>query len=140
MNEPRHPDWIPFVQPGPCESTGTAESTAVLELEPEFEASAELEKPRTRLDVTECSAAHEVVRPRQTRRRKRPETRAQLLERLVNPQISLHEASVLLNVCPATVRGYTRSGRLPDIRTPGGQRRFRFRDIMLLARELDHKK
>jgi excisionase family DNA binding protein len=76
---------------------------------------------------------------KKTRQRVKPETRAQLLERLVNPQISLHEASVLLRVCPATVRRYTQSGRLPHVRTAGGQRRFRFRDVMALSRELNKK-
>lgn len=76
---------------------------------------------------------------KQSRTRQRPETRTELLDRLVNPQISLHEASILLRVCPATVRKYTRNGQLPDMRTAGGQRRFRFRDVMALARELDKK-
>ena len=69
------------------------------------------------------------------RQRLRPETRAQMLERLTNPIISLHEASVLLGVCAATVRRYTASGALPDVRTKGGQRRFRLRDVLALERD-----
>jgi excisionase family DNA binding protein len=131
MNEQR-PEWTCFVNSAGLESTGAAEATSVLERKSGFEPAAG--------DEANGEAGQVAAGPCQTRRRKRPETRAQLLDRLVNPQISLHEASVLLKVCPATVRSYTRSGRLPDLRTPGGQRRFRFRDVMLLARELDHKK
>ena len=131
MSEQRIPDWIRLVNPAALEAASSASGAA---------------------GTLPSGGSHAVtvtVEPlpsgqpdnlRRTRLRQRPETRAQLLERLVNPQISLHEASILLKVCPATVRSYTRSGRLPDLRTPGGQRRFRFRDVMLLARELDLKK
>src|SRR5687767_8604714 len=73
----------------------------------------------------------------QRRQRHRRETRAQLLERLLNPQVSLHEASMLLRVCPATVRNYADSGLLPHVRTTGRQRRFYLRDVLALLRQLD---
>lgn len=63
------------------------------------------------------------------------ETRAQMLERLTNPIISLHEASVLLRVCSATVRHYSDSGALPHVRTVGGQRRFYLRDVLALLKQ-----
>lgn len=72
-----------------------------------------------------------------TKRRKHSETRAQLLERLTNPQITLREASILLDVCTATVRNYSNSGLLEHERTPGGQRRFRLKTVMALCRERD---
>ena len=72
--------------------------------------------------------------------RLRPETREQLLERLRNPQLSLHEASILLRVSRATVRRYADSGRLPCLRTPGGQRRFTLRDIENFYRQLKLKR
>ena len=75
--------------------------------------------------------------PVQRRQRHRRETRAQLLERLLNPQISLHEASILLRVCPTTVRNYAKSGLLPHVRTAGRQRRFYLRDVLALLRQLD---
>ncbi len=78
--------------------------------------------------------------PVKRRQRVRPETRAQMLERLMNPLISLHEASVLLKVCPATVRRYTDSGLLPHARTPGGQRRFYLRDVLALYRQMEAKR
>jgi excisionase family DNA binding protein len=74
------------------------------------------------------------------RQRLRPENRAQMMERLTNPLISLHEASVLLGVCAATVRRYTISGVLPHVRTTGGQRRFRLRDVLALERDRKAKR
>jgi excisionase family DNA binding protein len=72
--------------------------------------------------------------------RLKPESREQLLERLRNPQLSLHEASILLRVSRATVRRYADSSRLPCQRTPGGQRRFFLRDIEVFYRQLKMKK
>jgi excisionase family DNA binding protein len=72
--------------------------------------------------------------------RLRPETREQLLERLRNPTLSLHEASILLRVSRATVRRYADSGRLPCLRTTGGQRRFTLRDIENFYRQLKLKR
>jgi hypothetical protein len=69
------------------------------------------------------------------RRRIKQETREELLERLVNPQITLHETSVILRVCPATVRNYCKAGFLPCERTPGGQRRFRLKAVLKLFNE-----
>lgn len=75
-----------------------------------------------------------------SRQRIRNETRLELLERLTNPQISLHEASVILRVCPATVRNYCNAGYLPHERTPGRQRRFRLKAVLEFARERDAEK
>ncbi len=72
--------------------------------------------------------------------RLKPETPEQLLERLRNPQLSLHEASILLRVSRATVRRYADSGRLGCQRTPGGQRRFFLRDIENFYRQLKLKR
>ncbi|MHB0912249.1 MAG: MerR family transcriptional regulator [Armatimonadota bacterium] len=58
------------------------------------------------------------------------ETREELLQRLLDPQISLEEAARILNVCPTTVRRYTNKGVLPHVRTPGNQRRFRLSDVL----------
>jgi excisionase family DNA binding protein len=95
-------------------------------------------KPETdECPLTETKADDAIAHPVQKRQRQRPETRAQLLERLLNPQISLHEAAILLRVCPATVRNYTKSGLLPHVRTAGRQRRFSLRDVLVLLRQLD---
>jgi len=58
------------------------------------------------------------------------ETRKDLIRRLLDPQLSLEEASRLLGVCPATVRRYTNRGWLTHQRTSGGQRRFRLSDVV----------
>lgn len=58
------------------------------------------------------------------------EKRQELIKRLLDPQINLEETALLLNVCKSTVRHYTDSNLLPHVRTIGGQRRFRFSDIL----------
>lgn len=75
-------------------------------------------------------------RPKAKRERLKPETRSQLLARLLNPELSLHEASILLGVCRATVRRYADSKQLPCARTPGGQRRFYLRDVEMFYKRL----
>ena len=57
-------------------------------------------------------------------------SREEILERLVNPTITLEEAAKVMGVCKATVRRYTAKGILPHYRTPGNQRRFKLNDIL----------
>ena len=58
------------------------------------------------------------------------ETRGTLIQRLLDPVISLEEAARILNVCPTTVRRYTNRGVLKHLRTAGNQRRFRLSDVL----------
>lgn len=58
------------------------------------------------------------------------ESRTQLIERLLDPVISLEEAARVLNVCPTTVRRYTNRGALRCLRTAGNQRRFKLSDVL----------
>lgn len=58
------------------------------------------------------------------------ETREELLQRLLDPQLTLEDTARILNVCPTTVRRYTNRGLLRHYRTAGNQRRFRLSDIM----------
>ena len=58
------------------------------------------------------------------------ETRQELIQRLLDPELSLEETSRLLGVCPATVRRYTNRGWLQHHRTKGGQRRFRLSNLV----------
>ena len=58
------------------------------------------------------------------------QTREEILDRLINPTISLEEAAKIMGVCKATVRRYTSMGILPHYRTPGNQRRFKLNDII----------
>jgi hypothetical protein len=61
------------------------------------------------------------------------ETREEMIERLLDPQLSLEETSRILGVCPATVRRYTNRGWLNHHRTSGGQRRFKLSDIVMFV-------
>jgi excisionase family DNA binding protein len=58
------------------------------------------------------------------------ESREELVQRLMDPVLSLDEAATLLDVCPTTVRRYTNRGVLKCYRTPGNQRRFRLSEIV----------
>lgn len=59
------------------------------------------------------------------------ETRGALIQRLLDPVISLEEAARILDVCPTTVRRYTNRGALKHLRTAGNQRRFRLSDVLV---------
>lgn len=73
-------------------------------------------------------------------RRPITESREEIIRRLLDPELSLHEAAAVLNLSKATVRRYTDQGKLICLRTGGGQRRFRlsallgFLDIQSQAR------
>ncbi|MCS6949337.1 MAG: helix-turn-helix domain-containing protein [Armatimonadota bacterium] len=58
------------------------------------------------------------------------ESRRELVERLLNPPLTLEDTARLLGVCPTTVRRYTERGLLNHYRTPGNQRRFRLSDVI----------
>ncbi|MFQ3548509.1 MAG: helix-turn-helix domain-containing protein [Armatimonadota bacterium] len=58
------------------------------------------------------------------------ESRSELIERLLDPSVSLEEAARILNVCPTTVRRYTNKGVLKHYRTAGNQRRFKLSDVL----------
>jgi excisionase family DNA binding protein len=77
----------------------------------------------TRVDPSEQEAA-------QRQRRADTKSREEILERLVNPTLTLEEAAKVMGVCKATVRRYTAKGILPHYRTPGNQRRFKLNDIL----------
>jgi excisionase family DNA binding protein len=63
------------------------------------------------------------------------ETRAQLIERLLDPTLTLEDTARVLGVCPTTVRRYTNRGTLPCYRTIGQQRRFRLSDVLAFLEE-----
>ncbi|MDO8586189.1 MAG: helix-turn-helix domain-containing protein [Armatimonadota bacterium] len=58
------------------------------------------------------------------------ENREELVERLLDPTLSLEETARILNVCPTTVRRYTNKDSLRSFRTAGNQRRFRLSDVL----------
>lgn len=64
-------------------------------------------------------------------RRPITESREEIIRRLLDPELSLHEAAAVLNLSKATVRRYTDHGKLPCLRTEGGQRRFRLSALLV---------
>lgn len=63
-------------------------------------------------------------------RRPITESREEIIRRLLDPEITLHEAAAVLNLSKATVRRYTDQGKLACLRTEGGQRRFRLSALL----------
>ncbi len=61
------------------------------------------------------------------------ETREEIIQRLLDPELSVHEAAALLNVSKATLRRYTDQGKLACSRTAGGQRRFKLSHVLALC-------
>lgn len=57
-------------------------------------------------------------------------TREALVQRLLDPTLTLEDVSLLLGVCRTTVRRYTDRGVLRCYRTPGNQRRFHLSDVL----------
>lgn len=58
------------------------------------------------------------------------ESREEIIRRVLDPELTLHETSALLNLSKATVRRYTDQGRLHCTRTVGGQRRFQLSEVL----------
>lgn len=78
-----------------------------------------------RLNGAPLADGPEAIR-RRGGRRPLTESREQIIRRLLDPEISLHEAAAVLSLSKATIRRYTDQGKLACFRTTGGQRRFRF--------------
>src|SRR6059036_3129263 len=73
---------------------------------------------------------------RPVRRAGRPpltETRDEIIRRLLDPELTLHETAAILNLSKATLRRYTDQGKLPCRRTAGGQRRFKLSEVLALV-------
>ncbi len=69
-----------------------------------------------------------IARQRFTRKSKLD--REELIDKLLDPVISLEEAATLIGVCKTTVRRYTNKGDLDCLRTPGSQRRFKLSHVL----------
>jgi len=72
-------------------------------------------------------------------RRRRAETREELLSRLLDPTLTLDETALMLDVCPATVRRYTNRGILPHERSKGNQRRFKLSSVLAFMEANRHE-
>jgi hypothetical protein len=77
--------------------------------------------------------------PSSEARTRAKQTRDELVERLLDPVLTLQETSILLDVCPTTVRRYTNRGVLNCFRTPGNQRRFRLSDVISFMERRDSR-
>lgn len=77
----------------------------------------------------------DVPPPRVPRGGRRPfsESREELIRRLLDPELTLHEASLILNVSKATLRRHADEGKLRCTRTGGGHRRFKLSDLLELV-------
>jgi excisionase family DNA binding protein len=84
---------------------------------------------RLPIDLGPTRSASRVGRPPLT------ETREEIVRRLLDPELTLHEAAAVLALSKATLRRYTDQGKLPCRRTAGGQRRFQLSDILALLEQ-----
>ncbi len=89
---------------------------------------------RRRIDavVEQNALPMELGSPERRRGGRRPitATREEIIRRLLDPELTLHEAAAVLNLSKATVRRYTDQGKLACLRTQGGQRRFRLSALL----------
>jgi len=92
------------------------------------------------LELFDSVSEHQAL-SRQRLTRKARMDREELIEKLLDPVISLEEAATLIGVCKTTVRRYTNKGELKCIRTPGQQRRFKLGHVLAFVkkREEDQK-
>lgn len=63
--------------------------------------------------------------------------RMRILTRLLNPELTLYEAAILLRVSRNTLRRLTNDGVLQCIRTFGKQRRFKLNDLLVYLAQND---
>lgn len=97
------------------------------------------ESPELSLFSDDISEHQAMSRQRLTRKTKLE--REELIEKLLDPVISLEEAATLIGVCKTTVRRYTNRGELDCLRTPGQQRRFKLSQVLefVKAREEEER-
>ena len=88
----------------------------------------ELQQPLP-MDLGAAALARRAGRPPLT------ESRDAIIRRLLDPDLTLHEAAAILNLSKATLRRYTDQGKLICQRTGGGQRRFKLSDVLALLEQ-----
>ncbi len=128
VEEPR-PVETPRVEPQPQQKPSAAQVKPVQPKPAALKPAqpAKPRKPRTPKALMPTVSRHEIA---QTSYKPFKESREELLQRLLDPLISLEEAARILNVCPTTVRRYTNRGILQHHRTAGNQRRFKLSDVL----------
>jgi len=121
--------------PADAESTDRERERVLSSLHEELERAGQSIRERVRqLQARQKQLPIEIEEPAEEEDEERPrrasETRQELVQRLLDPTLTLREASLLLDVCPTTVRRYTNRGLLNCFRTPGNQRRFHLSDVL----------
>jgi len=81
------------------------------------------------LELFGSVSEHQVI-SRQRLTKKNKLDREELIDKLLDPVISLDQAATLIGVCKTTVRRYTNRGELDCLRTPGLQRRFKLSQVL----------
>jgi len=114
--------------PPPVEAVPEPEAHEETAQEEEAAVSAPVVTPGKRKELLELIRA-ESAPPAGGKARSR-EPREDLVQRLLDPTLTLEETAVFLGVCPTTVRRYTNRGLLKHFRTQGNQRRFRLSDVV----------
>ncbi len=76
--------------------------------------------------------AKSIIDTTEKQKEKKNLERQELLNRLIDPILTLEEAAKILNVSKATIRRYTKSGKIKYYITPGNHRRFKLNDIISL--------
>ena len=142
-----HPEAVP---PGPAESAPVLVGATVSAVSADrverrqpsraaLDAEAHAEAVRRRLGAgLDQGALPMELGPRSRGRGgRRPitESREEIIRRLLDPELTLHEAAAVLNLSKATIRRYTDQGKVPCLRTEGGQRRFRLSVLLAFLDE-----
>jgi excisionase family DNA binding protein len=90
------------------------------------------------LELFGSVSEHQTI-SRQRLTRKNKFEREELIEKLLDPVISLEEAATLIGVCKTTVRRYTNKGELECLRTPGQQRRFKLSQVLAFVKKREEE-
>ena len=126
--EPAVPVAPPEIEPEPEVEVDLFSIDREIEKPDEVKAVPKPEKRRSRKPDEVAQASYKEFR----------ETREELLQRLLDPEVCLEDAARILNVCPTTVRRYTNRGILKHHRTAGNQRRFRLSDVLSFMEKERH--
>jgi excisionase family DNA binding protein len=90
------------------------------------------------LELFGSVSEHQVI-SRQRLTKKSRIDREELIEKLLDPVISLEEAATLIGVCKTTVRRYTNNNQLECLRTPGQQRRFKLSHVLEFVKKREEE-
>ena len=130
----------PTVEPAVVEEPASAVPAPTVETAKKGKGKRKKKDRAVELELFDSVKEHQTI-SRQRLTRKSKIVREELIEKLLDPVISLEEASTLIGVCKTTVRRYTNKGELECLRTPGQQRRFKLSQVLefVKKREAEQK-